>query len=146
MTVNSAETLQTFDDEPIIVRRGQNAALVTLRTETPQVQVSANVVASESRSYLMVDPAKWDWSDVRDYVIAEIEVRFGTQPRDAKKEASIFRRFCTQWGEQAGLIAKHAFEVCDGWWQNSRITPNRFCKASDQYFAAVIADRLNQRS
>ena len=59
-------------------------------------------------------------------------------------EFGIFSRFHKTYGEQAGKIAKHAFEVADGYWANAPISVNRFTKGSDPYFAEPILARLVQ--
>lgn len=115
---------------------------VTVTESAPAVTETVAVV-SERRDYLMTDATHWSWSQLRDYVVAEIEARFGAIPRDTRKEAGIFRRFLTTWGAQSGPIAKCAFEEYDGWWQNAPISITRFCRGSDPYFAAVIAQRLS---
>jgi hypothetical protein len=102
-------------------------------------------IPSESRAYLTRDPAAWTWSDLRDYVVHEIEARFGTWPRDSKREYGIFNRFAREHGALAGPIAKYAFEQKDGFWAGAPISVNRFCKGSDAYFAEPIKDRLNDR-
>ena len=107
--------------------------------------VTVTTLPSESRAYLSRPVEQWSWSDLRDYVVHQIESRFGTFPRDAKKEYGIFSRFHKAYGEKAGLIAKHAFEVSDGWWANAPISVNRFCKGSDPYFAEPILARLVEK-
>jgi len=90
-----------------------------------------------------LDPSAWNWSDLRDYIMSEVERRHGPQVRDAKKEAGIIKAFIGRWGiEQAVAIAKVAFTVHDGMWRNAPISINRFCRASDPYFAGVIAKNL----
>lgn len=105
-------------------------------------EVTVTPVASAAASYAMKAESSWGWSDLRDYVIREIESRHGPQVRDPKKEAGIFKGFMSRWPEQAVAIARSAFEVHDGMWRNAPISVNRFCKASDPYFSAVIAERL----
>lgn len=115
------------------------------RTAPPVVieeTVTVTQLPSEARGFVGKDPANWSWSDLRDYVVHQIEQRFGLFPRDSKKEYGIFTRFLREHGAQAGPIAVHAFEVCDGYWANAPISINRFCKASDPYFAAPIKERL----
>lgn len=98
--------------------------------------------ASEQRGYLVKPDDQWDWSDLRDYVFAKMDLHHGPQVRDYKKEASIFRSFMTRWPDNAVAIARFAFEEQRGIWHSAPISANRFCKASDQYFGAVIAARL----
>ena len=97
---------------------------------------------SQSRAFVAKTDDAWDWSDLRDYSIAQIEERFGPFPRDAKKEAGIFKSFLARHGEQASAIARFAFEVEGGYWAGAPISVNRFCKASDPYFADKIKPRL----
>lgn len=113
-------------------------------TETPAViqEVKITPVApSTGASHLLQE--QWDWQAMRDYVIQQIELRNGPQVRNPIKEKSIFGGFITRWGaEKAQKIARTAFEVHDGMWCNAPISTNRFCKASDAYFASKIAERL----
>ena len=102
---------------------------------------------TESVTHLLKDSEQWGWSELRDYVVAEIEKRFGQQPSDGRKEKSIFTAFIDRWGDRAALIARFAFEgPADGWWHNAPISVNRFCKNSDPYFSIPIAERLHSGS
>lgn len=116
----------------------------TTRQQSPTIveTITVQTLPLESKAFLARPADQWSWSDLRDYVVTEIERRFGTFPRDAKKEYGIFTRFHKAYGERSGMIAKHAFEVCDGWWSNAPISINRFCKGSDPYFAEPILARL----
>lgn len=102
--------------------------------------------ASQSRGYLLRDDGQWSWQDLRDYVVGQIEQRFGPFPRDAVKEASIFKGFVSRHGASAAPIARYAFEVCGGVWANGNIQVYRFCKGSDPFFAVPIAQRLSEAS
>lgn len=106
------------------------------------VQVAVTQMPSESRAFLAKSDEVWGWSDLRDYVVHEIEARFGTFPRDAKKEFGIFSRFVKEHGAASAAIARYAFEQCNGFWANAPISVNRFCKASDPFFAEPIKTRL----
>lgn len=97
---------------------------------------------SQSRAFVAKEETTWDWSDLRDYVVSQIETRFGAFPRDAKKEAGIFKSFLARHPEDAVAIARFAFEVEDGYWAGAPISVNRFCKASDPYFAEKIKPRM----
>lgn len=110
----------------------------------PAVTETVRVVQTPSQAgaYIMKADAEWGWQDLRDYVIREIEKRHGPQVRDAKKEMAIFKGFMSRWPEQSVAIARSAFNVHDGMWKSAPISVNRFCKASDEYFAAVLAARL----
>lgn len=122
------------------------AARTTVTTPAPSVQVVEDVevtlMPSEGRAYLTKDPSAWAWSDLRDYVVHEIEARFGVWPRDSKKEFGIFTRFAKEHGADAGRIAKFAFETHNGIWAGAPISVNRFCKGSDPFFADPIKARL----
>lgn len=110
--------------------------------------VTETVVArrpSEHHTFDASDAEKWDWRQVRDYVIVEIEKRFGPVDCPSGKQFGVFSAFAGRWGALAGPIAKYAFEISDGIWNGTPITVNRFAKGSDPYFAAVIADRLPSR-
>lgn len=117
---------------------------VTRLISTTTVSVEENVKVihqpSTSRSYL--GKTDWAWDDLRDYVVAEVEQRFGTFPRDSRKEAAIFKSFLSRWPEKAQAIAKYAFEVEDGRWAGAPISINRFCKGSDPYFSEKIVERV----
>lgn len=90
--------------------------------------------------------AGWQWDDLRDYVVAKIEEHHGPFPRDSKKESGIFKSFLSRYGEMAPVIARYAFEVCNGRWREAPISVTRFCKASDPYFADIIVARLAEVS
>lgn len=98
---------------------------------------------SASKTHLTSMSSTWKWDQLRDYVVDRIEKRHGPFPRDAKKEYGIFNGFVSRWGAQAGPIAEFAFEECGGIWKGAPISVNRFCKASDPYFATEIAARLS---
>lgn len=123
---------------------------VTRRSSTrvaPAIQETVTVtpLPSTSRTHLLSSPQQWGWSEIRDYVVSEIEARWGAFPRDSRKEASIFKRWCKAYGDDAHEIAKYAFEVCDGSWKGAPISINRFCKGSDEWFSDPILDALRDR-
>ena len=86
--------------------------------------------------------ATWTWEDLRNYVVRSIEAIHGPFPRNPIKEKAIFSSFLSRWGTQAGPIAKFAFEECEGRWRGAPVSVTRFCKGSDEFFAAPIAERL----
>jgi hypothetical protein len=108
----------------------------------PVVTEKVHVTAVAGAAYLLKEDSQWTWEDLRDYVMAQIEEFHGPQLRNAMKEASIFKGFLSRHGTKAVGIARFAFEQQRGMWQRSPISVNRFCKASDPYFASVIAERL----
>lgn len=83
-----------------------------------------------------------DWRTVRDYVVAQIEAYHGKFPRNPAQEKGIFNAFVNRWGDKALPIAKLAFTVHQGLWHNAPISINRFCIASDPWFAEVLAKTL----
>jgi hypothetical protein len=119
--------------------------VITRSTPVPQVEERVTVIpASDQRGFLAKPEAMWNWSDLRDYVVGEIEAAHGPQVRDPKKEAGIFKGFISRWGiEKAVAISRAAFQVHGGMWRNAPISVNRFCKGSDPYFAQPIADNLS---
>jgi hypothetical protein len=129
---------------PATVTRTQRRPAPAVTTVAPVVVETVTVVAkpSQAAGFVMRDEQAWGWQDLRDYVIREIEQRHGPQVRDPKKEAAIFKSFLTRWSDSAVAIAKAAFEVHGGMWRGAPISVNRFCLASDEYFAAVIAKNL----
>lgn len=114
------------------------------RPDAAQVRETVTVTRapSSARGYLARDPRGWDWSDLRDYVVHEHERRFGTFPRDSRKEHGIFTRFLREYGEDAARIARYAFDECDGVWHGAPVRVERFARGSDPYFSQVILDRL----
>jgi hypothetical protein len=96
------------------------------------------------QAYRAREDEQWSWSDLRDYVVTQIEAVHGPQPRDHYKEMGIFKAFASRWQEAAPAIARHAFEVERGMWRSAPISVSRFAKGSDPYFAVPIAERLAQ--
>ncbi len=132
-----AETLIDFD--------AVGAPSVPLKTSVSvreQVTVTPRVVPSAGRSDLVGE--EWTWSQLRDYVVAQIEERTGPFPRRPEAEIGIFKGFINRWGDRAAPIARAAFEVHGGYWRSAPISVNRFCANSDPYFAQVIADKLGE--
>lgn len=119
-----------------MVKTKESVEIIETVTVTPKMKSKVAV------SFIAKDDAQWAWDDLRDYVVHEIETLFGPFPRDNIKEASIFKSFLGRYGDKAPAIARHAFEVHGGRWGGAPISVNRFCKASDQYFADVIAKDL----
>jgi len=108
----------------------------------PVVTERVTVTAVAGATFLLKADAEWSWEDLRDYVVGQIEQYHGPQVRNALKEASVFKSFCARHGDKAPAIARYAFEVQRGMWQRAPIAVNRFCKASDVYFADPIKKRL----
>lgn len=106
--------------------------------------VTITQTPSEGRSWLLMEDRFWGWEELRDFVVYEIERRFGTFPRNFRTEHSIFKSFSARWGAQAGPIAKFAFGVREGYWAGAPISVNRFCKNSDPFFSSEIIKLLSQ--
>lgn len=142
MTDTMQPGLRNFDT--ILDQQGVSAITRTRNVVPPPVRerVTATVEPSASRGYVGKDPEQWSWSDLRDYVVAQVEERFGAFPRDSKKEYGIFKRFAEAWGARAGRIARYAFEVEGGYWLGAPISVYRFTKNSDPFFAEPISARL----
>lgn len=130
-------------DTPLDEAGTTRLAVQSQQTVTQVVeQVEVVPKPATSRTDLLVMGEDWSWEQMRDYVVHEIEARFGAFPHDSIKEASIFKSFIGRHGKKAAAIAKHAFEVCDGRWAGAPISVTRFCKNSDPFFAEVIVERL----
>ncbi len=128
-------TLMNFDTD--LDAKGVVSAVTVVET------VAVTHRPSEGRSWLTKPVEQWDWRDLQDYVVHEIETRHGVFPRNSKKEYGIFSSFVSRWGAKAGRIAQYAFDVCEGRWIGAPISVFRFCKNSDPVFAQVIADKLD---
>lgn len=118
-----------------------------LYTPTPAPQPTTPaplrpVASIAASSYLMDDPERWTATQLRDYVMTQIEALHGAQPRDERLELGTFKGFHARWGRHAGTIAKFAFEQLGGWWRQAPITRTRFTKGNDPFFAAKLAERL----
>jgi hypothetical protein len=119
------------------------AASKIVEQMVPVIHEQVTIRRPESRvTDVCKDPAIWSWEDLRNYVVRSIETIHGPFPREAPKENAIFRSFVDRWGRQAGPIARFVFEDCQGMWRGAPVRVTRFCKASDSYFAAPIAERL----
>lgn len=125
------------------------ARTTTTTTTVRQVQAvtateTVRVVPNRASGFLGKPTSEWNWSDLRDYIVTEVEARHGAQVRDPKKESGICKGFIARWGiEQAVAIAQAAFEVYGGMWRSSPITITRFTKNSDPYFAEIIVQNLS---
>jgi hypothetical protein len=92
---------------------------------------------------LLNAPMDWSWEQLRDYVMRSVAERHGPQPRrEAHTVNSIFKSFAARWGNQAGPIARFAFEQQDGYWRQSPVTVTRFTIGNDDFFAGPISERL----
>lgn len=132
-------TLMDFDTDL------SGSTRVVVKTTAPVVteRVTVTVAPSAASTHVLKGESEWGWEELRDYVVASIEKRHGAFPRNFKTEASIFKSFIGRWGTQAPAIARFAFDFADGMWHNAPISVNRFCKASDVYFAIPISQRLS---
>jgi hypothetical protein len=131
-------------EHPIVVA-GSIAPVSEPEPEPAEYDPTEKVVAgSVSKTYLTGSEhgIDWTWEQIRDFVVAGIEQNVGYFPRNPLTESGIFKSFKSRWGDLAGPIAIYSIDVAGGWWQNAPISVNRFCKGSDAYFSAIIAERL----
>lgn len=136
--------LKNFDTEvdEQVATRVTITQPVAMVTETITAKPVDKPVKQNAAAYLTKPDNEWTWKDLRDYVVAEIEARFGAIPHETNKETGIFKSFFDRWGPKASVIARYSFDIADGRWRGAPISPTRFCKGSDPYFAQVIIDRL----
>ena len=142
-----------FDSLPTATRPASTGeektrtATVKVVDQAPQVEsvVTVTPVRQQSAaSHLISTGEQWSWQQLRDYVVTQIQHFHGPQPSNPVKEKSIFTGFLSRWGSDAVIVAKAAFEVHEGMWHSAPISVNRFCRASDAYFAAPILDRIRR--
>jgi hypothetical protein len=121
-------------------------AVVRVEDRVPLVgeTVTVHQLTPPPVTHVMTEQSRWSWQELRDYVVGRIIATHGPYPRNDKKEMGIFKSFADRWGPDAPDIAKFAFEQMGGYWKNAPISVNRFCKASDPYFATPIIDHLNR--
>jgi hypothetical protein len=82
------------------------------------------------------------WEQVRDYVVSQIEERWGPMPRNPIKEKAIFSSFANRYGDKAMPIARAACETHRCEWRSAPLSVSRFTKGCDPYFAEVLAQRV----
>lgn len=117
----------------------------TIPTHVPNPAVTPAAMPPAPRravTDLLDSTENWTWQQLRDYVLRACAERHGPAPVDDIKTSAIFKAFHARWGTLAGPIARFAYQQQDGYWRSAPVTPTRFCKASDDYFAAPIAERL----
>ena len=107
---------------------------------TEQVAITAVSPAQAARA---TKPAsQWSPGDFAAFVFEEIHRACGDQLpcRDAE---GILAGFFYRWGaERAVRIAKAAFELYGGIWQNAPVTVRRFAATHDEFFARRILAAL----
>lgn len=91
---------------------------------------------------VLVSTGSSTWEKVRDYVMGQVVEHHGPQPRDPRRENTIFMAFCGRWEDKAMDIARYAFEEADGMWLGAPIRLERFHRTSDTVFAQKIAEKL----
>lgn len=112
----------------------------------PKVRKARRVYTPASHLH---NTGQWSWQELRDYVVTEIETRFGTLTnRNPQHEYGIFSRFVSPpqkggWGARAREIAEYAFDVMDGRWGGRPVSIYLFTKGQDKEFAEVIVARLD---
>lgn len=127
---------------------GKAATTTVVRPNVPAPQArplstQAAVRVTMASTDLLDAPMDWSWEQLRDYVMRSILERHGPQPRrETHQINSIFKSFAARWGNQAGPIARFAFEQQDGYWRSAPVDIRRFTKGNDDYFARPIAERI----
>lgn len=131
-----------FYDGPV-----KTAPTATTTTVTP-ITTRATATPITPAAHLIKSDEQWTPEDLRDYILAEIIKRqpSAAQRRNPAMEMAICKAFCERHGANAPRIARYAFDIAQGWWNNSPIGFTRFAKGSDAYFAEVIIGRLPQAS
>lgn len=134
-------------DSPVVSTSA--TVVVEARTEAIPSHEAEEILQRSSRStgiqgqtHLLSAGPAWTWEQLRDYVVQQIEQRWGARPRDPLKEAGIFKSFISRWGDQSQAIARAAFEVYGGSWNGAPVSVERFSKGSDRYFAELISQNL----
>lgn len=123
----------------------QSVSMPAIVTDCPPAPMPTSTAPAipAATTDLLDAPDDWDWKQLRDYVMRQVQERHGPQPRgDEIRIASTFQSFHKRWGALAGPIARFAFEQQDGFWRSAPVTATRFTKGSDPYFAEPIAQRL----
>ena len=124
---------------PEVATSVESTSTVTVSDET-----SVTLMANTRHSYVGKPDETWDWRDLLDYVVDQIERLHGPFVRESGKEYGIFNSFVSRWGIQSAAIARYAFETCDGYWVNAPVSITRFTKGNDPFFALPISQRINQ--
>lgn len=105
--------------------------------------ITAEPVAKGRATHLLRPAKDWTPENLRDYVLAEAEARFGPQPSLGVRELGIMRSFMERHGAlEAVMVAQAAFEVYGGLWRQAPVGIGRFTKGNDPYFADVILARV----
>jgi|JI9StandDraft_2_1071091.scaffolds.fasta_scaffold02486_17 hypothetical protein len=143
-----------FQPNPPVVEVPEDESIFTTTVEELGITDKVEVIPSEQAMEIISRPtvsqgkthltatAPWTWEQMRDYVIGEIQARWGARPRDPLKESGIFKGFINRWGDKSEPIARAAFEVYNGVWNGAPIAVERFSKGSDPYFAEVLSKNV----
>lgn len=132
------------------VARSQGQKTIVVSTPVPVVRETVTVTRDEPSMAIEVrttdvgkDPTKWDWRDLRNYVVRQIQAFHGEFPIEELKVIGIFKGFARRHGELAGPIAVAAFDLHHGRWRGAPISVTRFCAGSDEFFADPIKRSLS---
>lgn len=117
--------------------------IVKVTTEVGPVSTKVSQKTTPS-TYNYRPEDDWSWRELRDYVVRQIELRFGPiENRQGFKERAIFESFLSR-HPRAIEIARYAFEQQEGVWDRKPVSVFSFCKGSDPFFAGPINARLAQ--
>jgi hypothetical protein len=113
-------------------------------TPVPPVPAPRAVPAPTATTDLLDAPGAWSWQQLRDYILRAVSETHGPAAAHGEtfKQNAIFQSFHKRHGPLAGPIARFAFEDQGGYWRSAPVTPARFTKGCDPYFAEPIAARL----
>jgi hypothetical protein len=138
-----------FDFETDLdVARSQGQRTIRVSTSAPRVRETVTVTRDETLATEVrttdvgKNPAEWNWEDLRNYVVRQIQTFHGEFPIDQMKLSGIFKGFLRRHGAMAGPIAVAAFDLHHGRWKGAPISVTRFCAGSDPYFAEPIKRSL----
>lgn len=94
-----------------------------------------------SKGYLLKEDLDWDWQDLRDFILDEMESRGISVDEPAAKVSGIIKSFFKRWDLKGIAIARNIFEIREGQWYNHPITITNFCENQDPYFAKPVFDQ-----
>lgn len=128
----------------------RNLDATTTSTSRPLPSTSPKVAVDPAKlpkTHLYVAPEKWEWRELRDYIVYEITRltgEFSGHPTSSAAEAEIFKNFIRRYGSNAQRIARYALDTCEGVWYAAPVSIFTFCKNADATFADPILNLLER--